>query len=98
PECGLHVSQAEVEPELGVQKTASCLKPEIAQASGALGQLIVVDQEHAALAGGEQLVGIETEAARRAEAADAPPTILGAVGFGGVLDDLQLVALGEVEQ
>ena len=46
----------------------------------------------------KQLVGVEAERARVAEAATAPTLVRGAVGLGGVLDDRQTVPLRQVEQ
>ena len=94
----LQVGESEVEAELCVQEAALGLKAEIAQTSRVFRQAVVVDQEHAAFAGSDQLVGVEAEAARGTKRASASAAILGAVRLRGILDDLQVVALGNLEQ
>ena len=88
PEGRLQVRQPEVEAELARAGSAGPAEsPGCACRARALGQRIVVDQQHAAFAGRDQLVGVEAEAARRAEAAGAAAAVLGAVRLGGVFDD-----------
>ena len=74
------------------------LEAEVAQAAAALGQAVVVGDDHAALAGGDMLVGVEAEGADVAEAAAGPSLVGLAMHLGGVLDDLQAVLPRDVQQ
>ena len=94
----LQVGQSKVEAQLAVPEASLGLEGKIAQAAGARGERVVVGQQHAALAGRQQFVGVEAERARVAEAATAPTLVRCAVGLGGVLDDCQSVPLRHVEQ
>src|SRR6185436_14689388 len=96
----LQAGQAEIEAELLVIKTTAALEAEISQRPRALGESLIVADEHPALARGHELVGIKAEAAHAAEIAAASPTRAGAVAaaqmlravrLGGVLDDRQMV-------
>ncbi len=55
----------------------------------------IVDGDHAALAAGDDLARVKGEAGG-AERADRPPPVQGADRAGGVLDEDEAVALGEV--
>ena len=56
-----------------MQEAALGLEGEVAEAAQPIGELLVIGQDHAALAGRHELVGVEAEAAELAEAAASPP-------------------------
>ena len=60
-------------------------------------EVSVVGEEHAAFAGVEVLAGLEAEAADVANGPEAAVSPRCAVGVGGVLDDAQVVLLGDRE-
>ena len=69
---------------------------EAPQVAGALVDVVVVGDEHPALAGDEQLRPLEAEARRVSERPGAPPRDLGADGRRRVLDYEQAVPRSEV--
>ena len=100
PERRLDVGEAEVVAELFVIEALLRLKGEVPERPDASGEIGVVGNDHPALAGGDELVGVEAEGAECPEAAAAAPTwrwafslgeVLGAVRFGSVFDHGQLV-------
>ncbi len=68
-----------------------------AQQAHFFSQIVAVRDEHAALAGGEVLVGEEAEAADVTPGAEVATVQPGPGGVGGVFDDGQVVAPGNVE-
>ena len=80
---------------------------QVAQAPDPLRVVGIRRQNHAAFAGGDQLVGVEAQRAQVSETAALAPDrpaaatvaqIARAVGFGRILDDRQPVAVGEAPQ
>jgi len=69
--------------------------PERPELPGGGVELVVVGDEHPALAGAEALVLVEAEGGAVAERADLPPVELRPVGLAAVLDDLQPVPPGD---
>ena len=67
----------------------------VAQVGGELGNRLVVGRDHAALTGGDDLVGIEAEAGYIAQTTDAPTFILCPMRFGGILHYVEAVLLSE---
>ena len=85
-------------PSAVCQKRRSRWKAEVAQAAEPLGENLVVGHHHAAFAGGDDLVRIEAEAGERADPAGAAAVTLGAMRFGGVLDDGEAVDARELHE
>ena len=108
PEGRLHVGHAAVPAALGVALEDDVLRAVarevrqvhrvLAQRAQALGHRRVVDGDHAALAGGDDLARVQREAGQRAERADRPALVLRADGARGVLDELEPVALGQRDE
>jgi len=102
----LHVGEAEIVAKFGVVEAAVREEAEIAQASCLLRIGGVIGEDHAAFAGGDELVGVKAEDADVAQAATAFPLgdwsapageIFGPVDLGGVFDDLEIVFFGEFQ-
>ena len=70
------------------------------QAAGAqqVGVVVGVGGDHPALAGGQVLDRVEAEHGQVADGADQVPLVAGGQGVGGVLDDLQAVPGGQLEE
>ena len=108
PERRLHVGHALVPAALGIGLDDDVLRAVagevgdvhrvLAQPAQALGDLRVLDGDHAALAGGDDLARMQREAGQRPERADRPPAVGRADRARGVLDDRQPVALAEREE
>src|SRR5215470_12317041 len=71
---------------------------EVADRPHSIGELGVLGDDHAALAGRDDLVGVQTEAAHAAEPADPTPLVTRAGGLGRVLDNDEPVSGGQLEQ
>ena len=69
-----------------------------AQLAQAVGELRIVERDHAALAGRDDLARMKREARQRAYRADRPAPIDRADRTGGVLDDLDPMTLPELEE
>src|ERR1700733_2267941 len=70
----------------------------IAQSPRAFIELPVVGGQHAAFAGGNDLVAIETEDAAFAETADLAALVFGAVRLSRIFDDIQTVFVTDGNQ
>src|SRR5205823_5257647 len=90
---GLHVRHAVLPAGLADPEVA--LVAETPDVARALVELIVIGQQHPALAGDDQLGALEAEAAGIAEAAGPPSGGLGADRRRRVLDDSQVVLAGD---
>jgi hypothetical protein len=69
----LDVRQSEVEPELLVQEPPPWKEGQVPEVAQSVGEGFVVGDDHATFAAGDELVGIEAEAAEVAETAAASP-------------------------
>jgi hypothetical protein len=95
-QCRLNIGHAEVPAEFLMDKTpASGLEAQIAQAAAAFGKEFIIGDQHAALAGGEMLVGVEAEDADVAETAAGKAFIGLTVHLGRVLDDFEPMPFGQ---
>ena len=70
----------------------------LAQPSQALGNLGVVDSDHAALTAGDHLARVKREAGEWTERADRTPPVAGSDRARRILDEYQAIAIGEVEE
>src|SRR5262245_23999004 len=73
PHCSLQVRQSKVEPQFFVEVAPTCLETQVPLRAGSVSQSHVVRQDHAALARGNEFIGIEAEAAQGAKTAAATP-------------------------
>ncbi len=85
------VAEPVVEAHLGVLVVQHRLPGLRGEVAGPLDQRGVVGDEHAAAAGGDDLVAVEREHRHEAEAARGPAVVGGAEGLGGVLDQDHVV-------
>ena len=70
----------------------------IAQSPCALIEVAVIRRHHTAFTGRDDLVAVEAEHAASAEASDAAPPVLRAMGFGRILDDGHAMRVGNFAQ
>ncbi len=92
----VHIAEAIVVAKSFVREPAHAgVAALIAHGLAESGDLVVVGDDHAALAGGDLLVGIEAEDTRVAEAAGHAALVICAERFAGVLDHTQLVLSGD---
>ena len=66
------------------------------QVAGPISQGLVVGDDHAPAAGGDDLVAVEAEAGQAAFSPHQPALVPGPQGLGGVLDEGQAVLLGRL--
>src|SRR5437660_6580952 len=85
------VRHAEIVSQHRVPIPSGRVHPLAAYKTAALGQFRVVGDDHAALAGGHDLVAKEAKGSGRSERTDGTPFVQGALGFGAVLEHPEMV-------
>ncbi len=91
---GAEFVDAVVEPHPRMGEPCGRVAALVSHGAGEVGQVVVVGDDHAALAGGDLLVGVEGEHAAVAEVAGGPAAEVPAQGLAAILDHGQLVRAG----
>ena len=94
---GLQIGHAEIEAHRAVHEFVLLAEGQGLEGTHLGGQRGVVGHAHAALAGGDDFVRVETEATDVAKGAGALAVELRAVRLGAVLDDAEVVRAGELQ-
>src|SRR5262249_33958433 len=94
---GLEIRHLGVAAEEGVEEVLARDLAEVPDGAQPLRERRVVGDDHAALARGDDLVGVEAEAARGAEARHRAALRARARGLAGILDDGEAVSASQLE-
>ncbi len=94
PRAACRLVMRRFQPSSSWTKRRSGWKHRLRSDAAALGEPLVVGDDHATFAGGDVLVGVEAESAEVAKAAAGPAAVGLPVHLGGILDDRRARAAG----